>query len=512
MMFRMKLWWKTTMNRLRFKDFFWLGLMVIFGLLLLRYQLKLIHYIVWYDESETIVATKMMVAGKQLYTEIFNNHGPATFIIGYVISALGDFSTQVYRIPMVILQWLALAALYMSPIQSSSTFKRLTSVVVVATFWMLFLPFIYGHAYLYQTQSGLFFVIILAQYALPIYLDKPLNRFQQFIGPFLLSFVPFFAITNVPMVALIVLSTLRRKDGWVPWIGYALGGLINLIFLVAIGSIDGYFAYHVYLNAVILNEGNGLAGYIRNVIIYYRENFSNFLTLVILMMATYGVTKKAQGFAILRAIMLVPMFMSLVIRGGKAYDLWGLIYLYSLSGLTLVFFMDDENTGSWINRLKDWPFALLILLGFYSVVRTSFIDQNMALMPSSTPFSRIVQRVTEPTDEILAFTYRNYEYLVSDRLPASAHFYYLPMQAQYNKNPYKDIKTDLLSDMMKAKPKLLVMDFWSSTEVPWDTYASDIVRYVLANYNQIGYTDMYVRKDIDLTKFGVDPNTGDIIQ
>lgn len=508
----MNLWWKLRNHRYKTSDWMMMGILVLFGILLLRYQVKLINYIVWYDESETIVATKMMAVGKRLYIDIFNNHGPATFIIGYILSLLGNFKTQVYRIPMVVLQWIALFSIYTSPIQSKSTFRRIASVITIASFWMIFLPFIYGHAYLYQTQSGLFFVIVLATYALPIYLNKPLNKVQRLIGPFLLSFIPFFAITNVPMVALLALSTIRRKDGYLPWLGYGLGLLINIGFLIAIGSLDGYFAYHVYLNAVILNEGNGLAGYVRNIFIYYRENFGNFLTLMVLIMATYQVTKRSVGWNGLRGIFLVPMFVSLVIRGGVAYDLWGLIYLYALSGLAMVFFIEDKPLFHLKDYLMEWPLIFLCGLGFYSIYRTSFIDQHMAIIPESTPFSKIVQKVTTADEEILAFTYRNFEYLAADRLPASAHFYYLPMQAQYNQKPYKMIKTDLLSDLKANQPKLIVMDYWSSTSVPWEDYASDIVAYVLINYTQIGYSDMFVRKDIDLRDFGVDPNTGEIIE
>lgn len=500
----MKKWWETKVFNIKKTDLLWLILSVVFVFVLLRYQFKLIDYVVWYDESETIVATKMMANGSRLYIDIFNNHGPATFIIGYIISLLGDFNTQVYRIPVIIIQWLALLSIYFSPIHSKNKYKKLASIVLISTFWMLFLPFIYGHAYLYQTQSGLFFIIIFMQYALPIYLGKELNKFQKFIGPFLLVFIPFFAITNVPMVGLIFLTTIRKKDGLIPWIAYVLSLSVNLGFLISFGSVDGFIAYHIYLNAVILNDGNGIGGYVRNIITYYRENFANFLTLSLLLIMVYQITKRSNGLNILRALLIIPMLVSLVIRGGQAFDLWGLIYLYVLSSLSMVFFLDTEQ-----ERIFDqWPLLLVFILGFYSLYRTSFIDEHMYIMPSTTPAAEIAKRITSKDEPILALTFRNYEYLMADRLPASAHFYYLEMQANYYKNPYKNIQNSLIDDIKKKKPKLIVMDEWSSTSTPFKDYAHEVWLYVLENYNQVNYSDIYVRKDIDLSKFGIDPITG----
>lgn len=502
----MKKWWEKVTKDLNYIDLIWAGLSILFVVLLVRYQFKLIDYTVWYDESETIVATKMMANGGRLYIDIFNNHGPATFIVGYIISLLGNFDTQVYRIPMIVLQWLTLLSIYFSPIHSTNKYKKLASVVLIATFWMLFLPFIYGHSYLYQTQSGLFFVIVLMQYALPIYLDKELNKFQKFIGPFLLVFIPFFAITNIPMVGLIFLSTIRPKDGWLPWIAYFISLMVNVGFLVLYGSIDGFFAYHIYLNAVILNDGNGIGGYVRNIITYYRENFANFLTLSLMLVMVYQLTRKSQGWNVLRSLMIVPMLMSLVIRGGVAFDLWGLIYLYVLSSLSMLFFMDNDEM-----RLLDyWPVLLVTLIGYYSLYRTSFIDQHMYIIPETTPAAEIAKRITDEDETILALTFRNFEYLAANRLPASTHFYYLEMQSNYNKNPYKDIKSDLLEDIKQNKPKLIVMDEWSSTSTPFNKYAQDVWLYVLENYQQINYSDIYVRNDIKLEEYGINSKTGEI--
>lgn len=79
----------------------------IFVVLTIRYQTKLLTYIEMGDESETIVAAKMIAAGDSLYSGIFNHHGPLTFLPGVLLEYFGDFGVPGYRIPIAILQLVA---------------------------------------------------------------------------------------------------------------------------------------------------------------------------------------------------------------------------------------------------------------------------------------------------------------------------------------------------------------------------------------------------------------------
>jgi hypothetical protein len=59
-----------------------------------RYQYFLLRQKEWGDESETIVTAKMMAAGKYLYSEIFNHHGPLTFLSGVAMDSHCPFASH----------------------------------------------------------------------------------------------------------------------------------------------------------------------------------------------------------------------------------------------------------------------------------------------------------------------------------------------------------------------------------------------------------------------------------
>ena len=66
-------------------------LLVVFFILIVRYQIKLLNFIEWGDESETVVVAKMIASGMELYKDIFNQHGPLVFLPGALLECIGDF-------------------------------------------------------------------------------------------------------------------------------------------------------------------------------------------------------------------------------------------------------------------------------------------------------------------------------------------------------------------------------------------------------------------------------------
>ena len=111
----------------------------IFIVLTIRFQINLLTYIEWGDESETVVVAKMIVAGGSLYSEIFNHHGPLTFLPGVLVENFGDFGVPGHRIPIAMLQLVALAAIYFSPLLEN---KFLSTIYtgLAASMMMLYFP------------------------------------------------------------------------------------------------------------------------------------------------------------------------------------------------------------------------------------------------------------------------------------------------------------------------------------------------------------------------------------
>lgn len=486
-------------------------LFIILMALLIRRQLELRFLVEWGDESETIVVTKMMAAGYRLYSEVYNNHGPLVFLPGFMISRMGNYGIATYRWIPIVLQWLTLISIYLSPLFKNHL-QRIFATSLSGVIIVLFMPLFYGHTYLYQTMSGLFMIIIFSQYALPVLTDKPLNFINIMIGNLLVFSLPFLAVTNLPFAILIFVISLRLKNVKAIVSGAIIALIINFGFLLVYGSWDGYIAYHYYLNSTVLYSGKGIEAFIKTILDFYSKNLTHFITLLIILLATMKLSLKGSWIHHLANLMLIPMFISLVIRGGLVLTLSGLIYLYALVGLSLVFFdvefIESDQIKQFVQLL---PLYGVLLVSIYIFYLPQQADNYYYEFLPETEFSRIVTRITEPDEKILALSFRSYEYLVADRLPASTHFIYLSIQAKYNQKPYKDIYVSIVDDVKKNRPKAMIIDEWNiiiDESDHWSNYAADLMEYVNEEYYRLEGSQIYIRKDVNLLDYGLDPYYG----
>ena len=103
----------------------------------------------------------------KLYSEIFNHHGPLTFLPGVLAEKFGDFGVLGHRVSVALLQVLAILSIYKSPALRFES-QRILASVACATVILVFMPDIFGHMYKYQTIVGILLVVILSQYTLPV--------------------------------------------------------------------------------------------------------------------------------------------------------------------------------------------------------------------------------------------------------------------------------------------------------------------------------------------------------
>jgi len=485
-------------------------LLFIGMILVVRYQFRLIHLVEWGDESETIVVTKMMAAGYRLYTEVYNNHGPLVFLPGFIISSLGKYDISVYRMPVLVLQLCAILSVYFSPIFINKTYRNYFTLIF-GTVIVIFMPRIYGHTYLYQVVSSLFVNIVLMLYSIPSILNINTKRYLVVLCSFLLICVPFLAITYLPMVLILLLVSFRKKDVSMILIGIVTSICFNLWFLLTYGSFDGYIAYHFYLNSNVLYLGVGILGFIKTIFNYYTTNFLHFLSICFVLIIASKFNKSLQPNDFWRSFLLIPMMISLVIRGGQLFSLSGLVYLYVLLGLSSILFIKESNVHNFYSIFDEIPLLILSCLCLIVLYLPLPIDGFYNKFPDYSEFNRIARKITTEDERVLALTFRSYEYLLSDRLPASTHFIYLSIQAKYNQNPYKDIYVSIVEDVKKNKPKIITIDKWNiiidETDL-WDNYANDLMEVVYKNYYQLKDSDIYIRNDINLLDYGLDPYYG----
>jgi hypothetical protein len=118
-------------------------------------------------------------------------------------------------------------------------------------------------------------------------------------------------------------------------------------------------------------------------------------------------------------------------------------------------------------------------------------------IPAETEFSRLVQAFTTKDDRIIAYSFQNFQYLASGRLPASGHFFYLPWQEKYSENPKFGVLIDACAQIKESRPKVMLIDKWNVWDkYPWNSYAGCIQNLLDTNYQQVPDRPYYVRKDL----------------
>lgn len=470
-------------------------LFFVFCVLCLRYQYFLLNYREWGDESETIVAAKMMFSGMKLYSEIFNHHGPLTFLPGLLTELFGNFSVRGNRVSIAILQILAILSIYHSPLLMSRLQRVITSVIS-ALIILVYLPDDLGHTYQYQPITGIFIVVILSQYVLPSIINaQKLGAHRVILGSILISSLPFLAITYLPIASLLFLSAFRLKQCKFILIGSAIGLFFNLLFLGIYGSFTGFWAFHIYLNAEILPLYNEVEPGWQLILKAFKTatyDLSHFLSITLVLYGSILVSQKEKKIPWRISFVIFGLF-SLLMRGA---GFQGVPFFYAILPFFLVL-TARINTNTNPQKYIIFLFLLLCTLKVSLLFPEDKHKLTSLPIPTNSEFSNLVKEYTTKPDKIIVYSFQNLQYLLSDRLPASGNFFYLPWQEKYNENPKLGIKIDSCKQIMEYKPKIMLIDKWKVWgKYTWSSYADCIQNYINKNYKQIPNKPYYIRNDL----------------
>lgn len=484
-----------TKNFWQWFDYLTVLVFFLFSIIALLYQIKLLNYIEWGDESETIVTSKMIAAGNILYSQIFNHHGPLTFLPGVVLDKMGDFGLISHRVLIAMLQMVALLSIYFSPILKHGLARKFYTIAA-GTLLLLYFPEMFGHTYIYQVMAGLFLVIILAQYSMPmISCQNNVSTKNIVMCNILIASLPFFAITFAPVSLLLFFASLKKEFIKRSMIAFIGGGSANIIFLLCIGSIPGYFAFHIYLNSQILpfyNGGQSGLQLIQNIFNTFTLDLSQF---VFFMVFVSGISRLAicEKGVPWRSITLALGIASLLIRGGGFH---GLPYFYSLLVIPLIFFLNRPTA----THLAQFVMLMISVVCVFKLSLGIFGDQQKfesRKIPDSTEFSQLAKVFTERNERIIVYSFQNIQYILADRLPASGHFFYFPWQEKYNENPKFGISINACAEIAKYRPKIMLIDKWTVWDrFTWDSYASCIQKLIDSEYIKLPERPYYIRKDL----------------
>ncbi|WP_034461833.1 hypothetical protein [Buttiauxella noackiae] len=473
----------------------------MFCVFFIRYQYFLLGYINWGDEAETVVTVKMMASGMKLYSEIFNHHGPLTFLPGLLVEHFVSIDIRGHRILIALFQIFAFVALCRSPVLTSNL-QRMVVFVCCAIIVLVCFPDGFGHTYQYQTLAGIMLVIILALYVLPALLNpEKLTGTNVVLGSFLLSSLPFLAITYLPVAGLLYVAALRANFSKHLVIGTLLAVVTNLFFLGYFGSFAGFLAFHIYLNAEILPEYTGLQpGWmlIITAIQALTSDFSHLFALFIILNGAFSLSKAETKFPWRTSLIIVGLC-SLLIRGPGFH---GMPFFYTaLSFIPFIFTTVDDKVRSHIYIFIGFVLICIIKLSLLLPGdKLKLTSIPTATDKSQSEFSILVKEFTKKNDRIISYSFQTQQYIVSDRLPASGYFFYLPWQAKYNENPKFGVSIDPCKQITEARPKVMLLDKWLVWgRYPWESYAGCIQKIADKNYLQVPGKPFYLRKDLFAT-------------
>ena len=481
---------------------------LLFIALVIRYQIYLLNFRAWEDESDSIVIVKMIASGKYLYSEIFSIHGFFHLLPGILLEKINHFGIHAHRIFILIIQLLALSSIYFSPLLKNRYVSKIY-VFFAATFILLCLPKFYSYTYTYQTVAAFLLLIILAQYVLPsISCPERLKTKQIFIGNFLIACLPFIAISYLPIALLFSVGAYRKRYFKTITISLLTGLVLNILFLILIGSYIGFYVFHIYMNISIMPLYSSqewpttFIQVITNTLIFSTKNLSGFITSFIILIFSINYFFKEKLFlwtSLLgwRVAIVYVGILSLLMRGA---DFHGLPYYTSLITVPLLLLKNKTYQGFILDRKKITLILSIVLIIFIKlsiVIPSDLIKFKSQSLQKDSEFSKLVHLVTNKNDKIVAYSFRNLEYINSERLPVSGYFTYLPMQDKYNENPKFGIKIDGCKDIEIYKPKIMLVDklnMWG--RFPWESYGTCVQRILDKDYIKVRDRDYYLRKDI----------------
>lgn len=467
-------------------------LLTTLAFLLIRYIYYLTNYLPFGDESETIVTARMMANGRSLYSEIFNHHGPLTFLPALFCELIAPWDLRFYRIIIIIGQFYLLYLICTSSILSSTSGKLAFLALTLCCFFVWF-PKIYGHLYLYQTLAGLLIGISMLNFVLPSLFSIKISEKLLIPGIASLVCLPFLAFTYIPLSATFLIACSNRKNWRIVLKTIIVVITINCIYLYIFGSFKGYAAYHFYMNLSVLPKYSGATSLIALIYSLYTALSTNVVLLgsclalgisLALLWPTQPFLKIFCIFIAIGTLLLRPIAHHLI------------PFYYATLFSILVIFKRTETD-------KSFQLSVAILLSIYFSLKISLImpiDRTtikFPTLPNRSGFSNLSQILTNKHDSILAYSFRNDEYLLANRLPASGYFFYLPWQHEYNSTPFWGVKIDPAKDILSNKPKIIMVDKWKVWDkYNWDSYAQDINSILRNDYLQLDNNPYYVRKDL----------------
>ena len=494
------------MNKISIHKNYYSFIFSIFILLIIHYIGKLLFFKGLEEESETIVAGMMIADGQKLYSDIFQNHGVLTYFPSLLIHKIYHLNFLGHRIFMMALELLGLLSIYFSPLLKNDLQKKVY-VVLVATFTLTFLSRFYLHTYIYFSIAAFIVLILMSLYVLPsVDQSTKLKKKYIFWGNFLLACLPFLGIIYIPFSIILFFTSLRKNTYRFAMSSFVIGVFFNLLIINTIASWKGFVALHLYLNSILMPSlvpeiyPNNIYQSAINTLKGLTGNISGIISGIILMSLLSNFYFKEslfkwKKFLTIRFLLLTVAITSLMVRGdpGTASAL-----PYYCAIITLPLLLLKKKYPK--NKIKESIFYIMLIFCFakLSLLLPHDIKKIDNTLPKSSEFSDLAKKMTNEKDKIIAYSWRSTEYILANRLPASAFYYYMPWQIAYQKKPILNIQFNPCEDILRNNPKIMLIDkymLWDKS-YDWEKYGQCVQDIANKYYYKVENKPYYIRHDL----------------
>jgi hypothetical protein len=297
-----------------------------------------------------------------------------------------------------------------------------------------------------------------------------------------LGCLPFLAFTYDAAAGLLFAASMRRASARAMILGAGTAILLNLGWLIFCGDIKGYLVEHYYINLFIL------PAYLERLRFAFKDAvIAGFATACVALAAVRAIR---GGTCFWRAAAFALAFLTLLGRGLNFQALAAYGFVLPASAVVLA------RPWPWLGSSAAGPLVGVALsLLALSTWRPAW-EANFKLNTSS-PFARFVDANTAPADRIVVYSFDNSEYVLANRLPATADFFLLPSQTVYDKRPVLGFKLDVCQRLIAAKPKVGRLDRWRVYgRISWDSYGTCVETYIKSDYRLTAQPGVYIRRDV----------------
>ncbi len=472
-----------------------------------------LHYLPFGDEAGHFLGAQAIHHGDVLYRDFIDAHGPVVFMLTHAWGVAHGFTDLgSARLIPAVLALLAAAAIAASPALPTAAARLLaagTWIGLIAAFWLV------QGLYLddYFTIGGACLVVELALVGWPGAIGHAQAPWPAAIAGFAAPFACLSAYAFAPAALLLLAPPLVFPVAGRPRAalaaGFAVGSLLNALWLLRFADPVGMLVYHVILN---------------------QTDYAHYLDLTLgnlrrSLTPSFTPSSMAQSWALLACATG-----AVALLAGAAHDqrrlpatLLVLLAIGSLDARLTTMFQD----GTLLMAAFAMPALLLgmlaaraplvaLVLASLTVTacelgarralgsptgddrRQMLHAPHLPLGSGHDPLSRRIRALTSPGDRILAIPYAPGIIEAASRLPIRKYHDYLPWEADYARHPWWGRKRDLCHDLPELRPVIIVFDDWAV----WGRYrAADYMPCVLGILHR-GYRPdptlprLWVRRDV----------------